>query len=215
MVKKMCRRVGSENSRFHRWNDEEKQYLKEITYGKHYREILELMNNRFEYQFNIEQIKGAINRYKLKTGFNGKFKKGNKPWNKDKKGVSFGGEATWFKKGQAPVNHRPIGSERITKDGYTLIKTGEPDEWKLKHRIIYEQHYGSIPKGHVIIFADSNRQNFNIENLICVSRKKLKTMNQNNLIYNDANSTNAGSLVADVIIKIQELKKNKKENDNK
>ena len=63
----------------HKWSKEEKAYLRKIVRGRHYKEIVELMNKKFEYQFNTDQIKNAINRYKLNTGFTGHFRKGNVP----------------------------------------------------------------------------------------------------------------------------------------
>ena len=57
----------------HIWSDEEKQYLAEITPGRHYHEILELMTAKFCYDYTINQISGAIKRYGLKTGFTGRF----------------------------------------------------------------------------------------------------------------------------------------------
>ena len=44
----------------HRWSDEEKEYLKEITPGRHHKEITDLMNEKFEYKFEVKQIKNAI-----------------------------------------------------------------------------------------------------------------------------------------------------------
>lgn len=84
-------------SKIHRWSEEEKKYLAEITPGKHYSEILELMNKKFKNTFTISQIKGAIGRYKLNTGFTGKFEKGNIPKNKGTKGLT-GANKTSFKK---------------------------------------------------------------------------------------------------------------------
>ena len=71
----------------HKWTKEEIEYLKEITPGHHHKEILELMNEKFEYQFGLKQVAGAIRRYGLRTGFTGHFKKGSEPWNKGTKGV--------------------------------------------------------------------------------------------------------------------------------
>lgn len=117
-----------------KWSDEEKEYLKEITPGHHYVEIVELMNKKFDREFTVKLVKNAIGRYKLNTGFNGRFEKGLIPHNKGQKGVcAKGAEKGWFKKGQIPINHKPVGSERITKDGYIMLKVAEPNKWRLKH----------------------------------------------------------------------------------
>ncbi len=106
------------------------------------------------------------------------FKKGHVPQNKGKQQIEFMSldciertKATRFKKGHIPYNHHPIGSERIDKDGYIMVKVGEPSKWKLKHRYIWEQMYGKIPKGCNIQFKDGNRLNVSIENLYIINRK--------------------------------------------
>ena len=198
----------------HIWSEEEKKYLKEITPGKHYKEIQELMKNKFNLEFTMNQIKGAICRYKLNTGFTGRFQKGDIPFNKGKSQKDYMSaesiektKKTRFKKGQPPINWRPVGSERITKDGYTEIKIAEPNVWELKHKVLWEREHGSIPPKHVVIFADGNKENLDINNLMLISREKLLIMNTNELIKKDAELTKTGALIADVIIKTREMKK--------
>ena len=77
-----------------------------------------------------------------------------------------------FKKGDIPSNKKPIGSERIIKDGYTEIKVAEPNKWESpKHRVIWEKVNGKISKGYALVFADGNKQNFGLDNLILVSEQ--------------------------------------------
>lgn len=204
----MARVVGSKNKVLHVWSEEEKKYLGEITSGHHYKEIQELMNKKFNYNFTLDQIKGAIGRYKLNTGFTGKFPKGNVPVNKGQKGVIYEGcKNTWFRKGNTPINHRPVGSERITVDGYTEVKVDEPNKWRLKQQIVWEKHNGPLPKGYVVIFGDKDTSNFDIKNLIVVSRKQLLTLNKYNLIQSDTELTKTGVVIADIYQKISEKKK--------
>lgn len=128
------------------------------------------------------QIKAYIDNHKLNTGRTGKFEKGNIPVNKGKKmspEVYEKVRATMFKKGNTPGNHKPVGSERIdSKDGYVLVKVKEPRTWKLKHRVVWEEHNGPIPKDHVIIFRDGNRLNTDISNLMMISRADNGALNQ-------------------------------------
>ena len=197
-----------------KWSDKEKEYLKEITPGHHYAEIVELMNKKFDREFTVELVKNAIGRYKLNTGFNGRFKKGNVPANKGQKGVcAKGAEKGWFKKGQVSINHKPVGSERTDLDGYTLIKVAEPNKWQLKHRVIYEKAYGPIPPNMAVIFLDRNKRNFNINNLALVSREKLAIINKNNFIKENAALSRAGVNVAKVKNKINKLKKESEINE--
>lgn len=194
----------------HKWTDEEKEYLASIVKGSTYEEITKQMNDKFEYNFSKEQIKGMMYRNKLTTGTVGYFKKGSIPWNKGLKGY-MGANKTSFKKGTIPPQYRPVGSERITKDGYIEIKVEDPNKWELKHRVIWEQHHGEIQKGHAIIFADGDKSNLDIDNLLLVSRKQLLFMNRNNLITENKDFTKIGVNIANVMIKLSEIEsKNKK-----
>lgn len=102
-----------------------------------------------------------------------RFPKGHTPANKGKR-VSPETYAkcqpTMFKKGHTPVNHREVGSERINVDGYIEIKVAEPNRWRLKHRIIWEQVNGEIPKGYNVQFKNHNPQDCRIENLYLISK---------------------------------------------
>lgn len=210
----MGRPQGTKNKTIpHIWNDEEKKYLKKIVKGHHYNEIQKLINKKFNLNLTNNQIKAAIGRYKLNTGFTGRYNKGNVPFNKGKNGKEYlseealeGMRKTQFKTGQAPVNWRPLGSERITVDGYTEIKIAEPNKWRLKQQLIWEEHNGKIPKGSVVLFGDGDKSNFDINNLILVSRKQLLIMNNNKLIKDDTELTKTGVVIADILLKIGERK---------
>ena len=195
----------------HIWSEEEKKYLKEITPGKHYKEIQELMKNKFNLEFTMNQIKGAICRYKLNTGFTGRFQKGDIPFNKGKSQKDYMSaesiektKKTRFKKGQSPINCRPVGSERITNDGYIEIKIAEPNVWKLKHLVVWEKENGPIPKGHALVFADGDKTNISLDNILLVTRHQLLVMNRNKLIKNNSEATKTGVLIAEVLIKANE-----------
>lgn len=104
-------------------------------------------------------------------GYNTRFKKGKPTWNKGMTGLSYeASKATQFKKGNIPHNHKPIGSERITKDGYIEIKISEPNKWEQLHRVLWKQSHGEIPYGYCVVFKDGNKKNCVIENLELISR---------------------------------------------
>lgn len=119
------------------------------------------------------------------------FKKGLAGWNKGKKQTEYMDQetiertkATRFKKGIVPHNIKPIGHERITKDGYIEIKVRESKtdsknkNFELKHRLVWEQHHGEIPEGMNVEFvAGADRLNFTIEDLIL--RTKVENMKKN------------------------------------
>lgn len=194
-----------------KYTNEMIEFLKEVTPQKTYKEITGLFNRRFNLDVTAEKIKSLLSRKKICTGTKGcLYKKGSVPWNKGVYGY-MGANKTSFKKGHIPKNWKPVGSERIDTEGYTLIKIAEPRKWALKHRIIWEEHHKKkVPRDCVIIFADGDKTNFNIENLICVSRKELRVLNKCSLIKNDAELTKTGLNVAKIRIKLAELKKEKK-----
>lgn len=85
---------------------------------------------------------------------------------------------TMFKKGNMPANHRDVGSERINKDGYIEVKVAEPNKWKAKHRVIWEEANGPVEKGYNVQFKDGNRLNVSLDNLYLISRQRqLKEQN--------------------------------------
>ena len=197
----MGRTKGVKNKKpQHRWTDEEKEYLASIVKGKTYKELLILMNDKFEYEFSSQQIESALRRYNLKTGNTGQFKKYQEPWNKGLKGY-MGANKTSFKKGTIPPNYKPVGTERFAKDGYIEVKVKDPNVWELKHRYIYKKHHGEIPNGYNVIFADKNISNFDIDNLILVSKAEMLILNKNKLIFEDKDFTKVGVNIAKLINK--------------
>ena len=184
--------------------------------GASAREMAELFTNHFNIPVSINQMQGLMYRNHLSSGKTGEFKKGHIPYNKGKKMTEElykKCKPTMFKKGHIPKNSREIGSERITKDGYTQIKITESDGWKLKHRLVYEEHYGEIPVGYSILFCDGNKQNCDIDNLILVSRSELMILNRNKLIKNYSVLTKAGVNIAKLLDAMSKKKKAKGSKD--
>lgn len=105
-----------------------------------------------------------------KVGSATRFQKGQTSWNKGVKGITGthpNSVRTQFKKGQmsgkAQHNYVPIGSHRISKDGYLERKvTDDPAlvptrRWVAVHRLVWEEANGPIPKGHVVCFRPGRR----------------------------------------------------------
>jgi hypothetical protein len=190
----------------HKYTPEQRNFLKEFTPGHSREEITQAFNSRFKTDLKVSQITGFIKNNKLNTGRNGHFQKGHKPANKGKHG-NYGHEPTQFKKGQIPHNHLPIGTEIMKSDGYLWVKIAEPGEWKQKHKVIWEEANGPIPKNHVLIFADGNKSNVCLENLLLASRREMLVMNRKKLITKDKDLTQTGLLVAGLLIKTYEVRK--------
>lgn len=197
-----------------RYPDEIKEFIAANYKGVGPKDMAELLNKTFGTDYTHSQLKGYYANHKLNSGLDGRFPKGNIPANKGKKGISYEGcKATQFKKGNRPANWVPIGTERISKDGYIEVKVADGKlnkNWKAKHIQVWETANGPIPRGHVVIFGDGDKRNFNPNNLLLVSRAQLARLNQNNLIQNDVELTKTGIIIADIYSKISERKRTKK-----
>lgn len=202
----------------HRYTQEQKQFIIDNNYGKYAKELAELFNQRFNTNITAKEIKYFRQNHRLNSGLTGQFEKGHITHNKGKKQIEFMSKeaiertkATRFKKGNIPKNHRPIGSERITVDGFWEIKVDEPNKWMLKHRWVWEQSNGKIPKGYVLVFLDGNRDNISLENLKLISRQENLVMNNHKLRYENAEITNVANTLAKFIIQTTQRKKTKNE----
>lgn len=75
--------------------------------------------------------------------------------------------------GAKPHTWLPVGSTRVSADGYLQRKisdTGYPRDWKSIHILLWEEHVGPIPTGHCVCFKDNNKQNVVIDNLELITR---------------------------------------------
>lgn len=103
------------------------------------------------------------------VGAEHRFKKGQVPPNKGlrRPGWAPGDMAkTQFKKGRPANearNYVPIGSYRLSKDGYLERKvTDDPSfvparRWVAVHRLVWIEANGPIPDGHVVVFKPGRR----------------------------------------------------------
>lgn len=206
-----------------KYTEEIRIYVKENHKGKSTIELAKEVSDKFGIVVtpdNMQNLKSNIRRrenFTFEPARNdGCKEKGYVPFNKGLKWNEYltkeqqeKAKTSCFKKGNISPNNVPIGTERISKDGYIEIKVKDGylnRNWQGKHRYIYEQHYGLIPIGHKVIFADGNRRNFDINNLILVSNSEELIMNTNKLIYKDSELTKTGHLIAKVIDKTNKVK---------
>ena len=183
----------------HKWTNTELNYLRELAKeGKYIFEIAELMTDKFNCEFRKSQIKSIMAKYKITNNMKSKNPKGIETWNKG------------LKMGNAHIhNLKNIGYEYVNSEGVITMKVDNPVRWVHKHRYIYEQAFGEIPKDKVLIFLDGNKQNLNLDNLYLISKRQLLSMNQNKLFYNNAELTKVGSNIASLMLKINEVNKKK------
>lgn len=175
-------------------------------------EMAKVVNEKFGKNYTKQQLKSYYANHHLNSGLTGYYEKGHVPANKGKKGYYAPGcEKGWFKEGHIPKNHKPVGSERITKDGYVEIKIAEPNKWVLKHRYVWEQNNGPVPKGFIVRFLDQNKQNCSIENLALVSRAEHIEITRRNLSFDAAELSKTGIGIAKVNVAFRKLKEKAKE----
>lgn len=158
------------------------------------------LTRQFNKRFNMNTGRCTIPALCVRKGWvskhDGRIKKGDTPWNKGKTGY-MSANVTSFKKGQTPKNHRPVGSERITRDGYMEVKIKEPRTWRLKHIVVWEAENGKLPSGHVIRLLDGDKTNCNIGNLLCISRGANATSNRLNKANTDSAELNRAILMTE------------------
>jgi hypothetical protein len=182
-----------------------KRFILEHYTGTGHQDMADLLNKIFGTGYTKEQMKGYYARLKLNSGLTGRFQKGNIPANK---GTHNGGwEPTQFKKGNIPHNYQPVGSERINTDGYHDIKIADPNKRKAKHVILWEEQNGRVPKGHVLIFGDGDKNNVCLDNLILVSRRQLAVLNCHIKIRGSVELTKTAITMADLKSKINTRRK--------
>lgn len=201
----------------HKWSNKEDKWLAKNVKGITLKELTNRYNKKFNMNLSESTIANRKNKLNLHSGITGgQFQKGHVPQNKGKtwdeymsKESQERSRKTTFKKGNIPPNHREIGKERIDSDGYVLVKIQDGHlnkNWVLKHRLIWESMYGNIPTGYKIMFADGNKGNFDIKNLILVSDAEELIMNQNKFVKDNSDLTKVGLNIARIINKVNKRK---------
>ena len=160
------------------WTAADDAQLTEL-YGTHkLKDIAEIMGRSVSSVAN-RRVKLGLKRtpeQQARIG-DGQFKPGQRPWNAGEKGWQAGGRSaeTRFKKGEKPSNTwRPIGAERVTKDGILLRKVSDTGvkktDWRPVHVLIWEAENGPVPEGHIVIFKDRDQRNLSPDNLEAITR---------------------------------------------
>jgi hypothetical protein len=121
-----------------------------------------------------------------------RFKKGHAPPNKGLRRPGWGPgrmKETQFRKGErrgvAVRLYQPIGTERISKDGYLERKVNDDlplqARWRAVHLLVWEAANGPLPKGYAICFKNRDKTDIRIDNLECITRRELM---QRNTVHN-------------------------------
>ena len=194
----------------HCYTDEQVAFIRKKLPGRTHRELTALFNRRFGLALTVGQVTAAAKNRKINSGLDMRFQKGHVSHNKGRKGwCPPGCEKGWFGKGQMPQTYRPVGTESVTTDGYPVVKVADPHSWRLKHRMIWEAAYGPIPKNACVMFADGNKGNCVLENLLLVTYRERAVLNRLRLYGGSKELTEAG--LAIVKVKMAVTARNKRQ----
>lgn len=174
-----------------RWKPHEIELLKQHYADSTIHELMQMLNKSDRKIYNqarnlglkksaeYEEKRRLFDIENLRKNTTKRFQKGRTPWNKDVKAY-MGANATSFKKGNLPHNTRNEGETRLDKEGYVLVKIAHK-KWIRKHRVIWEQTHGEIPKGYVIRIKDGNKENYSLNNMELITmadNMRLNTMHR-------------------------------------
>lgn len=178
--------------RYAKYTKEQEQWLIDNVKDVSYKDLANRFNEKFDSNRTANAIQAKCGRLGVLNGRDGCFEKGMTPWNKGLTGY-MGPNKTSFKKGDVSPNYRPVGSERTLVTGYQEVKVADPNVWKLKHRLVWEEITGEqLEDRDVIIFLDQDRSNLNLDNLAKVSRAELARLNQGGYLVGDKDLSLAG-----------------------
>ena len=165
------------------FTEEEDDFLKNNIKGRSANELISQFNDKFGRNITKNQLTSYKRRTGIKSGLSGK-----------------------FKRGQTSPTHKPVGYEHTTTDGSTFIKVGEPSVWERKQVYLYKKYIGEVPKGYDVIFADGNRNNFDLDNLILISKREKLMVGKHGVFSNNGEITKTSLLAARVMLKAYEKK---------
>ena len=198
------RKIGAKyglSSGVQRWSAEEEEYLRRRYADGHTARIAAELGRPTHKVWAKAKKLGLTksdnylrNNCRLKPGHQlGKstqFQKGQTPPNKGlrRPGYSIGRgrmQETQFKKGErqgvATKLYKPIGSERLSKDGYLERKVNDDlplqARWRAVHLIMWEEAHGPLPEGYAIVFKNGDKTDIRLENFEIITRAELMRRN--------------------------------------
>ncbi len=174
-----------------KWREEEIEYIKTIVKGRLYSEISDMMNKKFGEKYRKYDrviVKSFCVRRKINSGY-------DKNKNLEKR-----------------QGKQKIGTVIKNKDGYMVVKVKNGDRkeyhknWIRKHKLIWEEYHGiKVPENHNIIFANGDKNDFSIENLVCVNRSVHCFLTAHKLRFNDIELTKTAINMAKLDLKLKQM----------
>jgi len=193
-VSKLCRGFGFTNGRPNRrpYTDEEIEFLRKNALGVNYATLAEMFTEHFGIYTNTKRISDICCQKGFSNGIDSRFQQGHS-----------------VNEGRKQVGSASDGSETVDARGYVLLKHN--GKWYYKHVVLWEQaHEQSVPEGHCITFGDGNKQNFNIDNLFCVTTVQNAKRTRNGLQGATTELAAAEVALAKIYSQIGERKKGRK-----
>lgn len=169
-----------------KYSNKQKQFIKDNVLNRSNQELTDMFNKQFNTKITLKQIKAFKYRNKLSSGIDTRFQKNNK----------------------MQIN-KPIGSERKCNKHFIWIKVAEPNVWQLKHRYLYEKYKGKLNKDDIVIFADGDTTNYDLDNLVLITRREQFTMLLKNLFFNNRELTITGLMLTKLMNKKRDLQEAK------
>lgn len=180
-----CYKLGLKKNKVHKYSNEEYEYLKANAHLGMYK-LAEQFNSKFNTNLSANALMQQCHKHNIAVGSNkGQFQVGGNPWDKSiskeyyltrlHQGTLLG--KGQFRKGITPANSRDIGYERDRTNKGVFIKT--QDGWKLKQVVVWEKYKYPVPNNYVVIFADANKDNFDINNLRCIPNRTFIRLHRN------------------------------------
>lgn len=208
-----------------KWTRPKVAFMLKIIPGHSYDEISEMFCERFGIRLNKSQIQNFKSKHKTLSGTTGgRFEPGHESHNKGKHWEDYltddgmeKARKNHFLKGGLPVNTRPIGAERVNRDGYVEVHVSQKcrekrnDQWQMKHRLIWERANGRpVPEGHNIVFADGDKRNFDPDNLVCVSRSDWSAITTRGISFCDRETLENAIAIAQLSRKVYDVRCSKR-----
>ena len=156
---------------------------------------------------SLDNLKSLCTRNGWGTGRDGRYAPGSTPANKGKKVTPHPNSVkTQFKKGvvqgRAKLISKPVGYERISKDGYLerKINNDRPfyKRWAFVHRLNWEAKNGPVPAGYFLKCLDSNKLNVDPDNWIALPKSMQPRLSgvRHSLSYDEADPDVKETLLA-------------------
>ena len=157
--------------------------IKEIATTKTLIELLEIAQNKYNYNITKNQLRQYLSKRQIKY--------------KDYDNTKANNMGKYI----------PIGTEYVKPDGMILIKVSN-NRWQYKQRYIYEKYYNvKLTSNDYIIFMDQDRTNFSIDNLRKITRHESSILSNQKMFSHNKDLTNLGIITAKLMIKTNNKKR--------